>query len=322
MEVRQATQEEVEKALGAGTMPLMPLALDMHGCATQEEMNGNIEATLKRGYVPINSYLGKYKGRASLVGSGPSIHDTWPELTGDVFAVNQAIGFLLERGVVPKFAMLWDAADIVEKFAVPHPDITYLVGSRCHPKVFERLKDCKVIVWHAGGDHNIATLLDEKRVPEPMIAGGSAGITRGLYLVNSLGYCDIHIFGADSSYSDDGKTHANGSLVPEKDLMISIGNNPAHWFRTTPEWCAQVQEYRSIYALFTHRDYVKLSVHGKGMLPFMHDLLEAKRKHLGDEAFMAEMAAQEMNRQELDKQASECFNALTDKSPQLLESHA
>lgn len=311
MEFRAITEEELRRAQEAGTPPLLRLALDMHGCATQEEMNTNIEQTLARGYTPINDYLGKFSGPASLVGSGPSIHDTLPELTGDVFAINQAIGFLLDRGVTPKFAMIWDADAICEQFAVPHPEITYLIGSRCHPAVFERLRDCKVIVWHAGGDHNIAELMEEKKIPEPMIAGGSAGITRGMYLVNSLGYADIHIFGADSSYSDAGATHAAGSLVPEKDLMVSIGNDPPHWFRTTPEWCAQVQEYRSIYALFTFKDAVKLSVHGTGMLPFMHELLEAKRTHLGTEKFMAEMAVQELQRQELDKQAAGCSNDLT-----------
>jgi hypothetical protein len=309
VEIRPATQDEVSAA--AGSHPLLPLALDMHGCATKEEMNSNISATLTRGYASIVPHLNKYSGVASLVGSGPSLHETYTDLRGDVFAINQAIGVLLDKGIVPKFAMLWDAAQIVEQFAIPHPDITYLVASRCHPAVFERLKDCRVAVWHAGGDHNIAEVIAEKKIPEPMINGGSAGITRGIYVVSSLGYRDINIFGGDSSYSDDGKTHANGSLVYEKDMQVAIGNNPPHWFRTTPEWCAQVQEYRSIYALFTFNGHTKLAVHGKGMLPFMHELLEAKRNHLGSDKFMEEIAAQEIKRQEIDKSASESFNAMT-----------
>lgn len=307
MEVRNATQEEV----AAAGVPLLPLALDMHGCATAEEMGSNISETVKRGYASINDYLFKYEGACSMVGAGPSIKQTWTELKGDVCAINSAIGLLIGKGVAPKWAMLWDAAEIVEQFAVPHPDVTYLVASRCHPAVFERLKNCKVVVWHAGGDHNIAELLAEKKLNEPMIAGGSAGITRCIYLMNSLGYRDMHIFGADSSYSEDGKTHVNGSLVPEKDMQVAIGNNPPFWFRTTPEWCAQVQEYRSIYALFTYRDFAKFKVYGTGMLPFMHELLERKRLHLGSDAFMGEIAAQEIKRQDLDKSASEQFNAMT-----------
>lgn len=295
----------------------------MESCATEQEMHANFMATLERGYTPINGLLDKYIGQtASLVGSGPSIRETYKELTGDVFAINSSIAFLLSVGVVPKFAMMWDAAEIVEKFAVPHPDITYLVGSRCHPKVFERLKDCKVIVWHAGGDHDIYEVMqrpdvaEKQGISEPLINGGSAGITRGIYVVNALGYRDIHLFGADSSYLGDA-THVTGSLVPEKDMLISVGFNPGRVFRTTPEWCAQVQEYQSIFTLFTHKDFCKLSVHGEGMLPYMHELLVAKKALQGEDKFYEEMRKQEEETRKINEQASlpsEDINHLMEKT--------
>jgi hypothetical protein len=163
-----------------------------------------------------------------------------------------------------------------------------------------------VIVWHAGGDHNIYEIMKAREeICEPLVNGGSAGITRGMYLVSAIGYRDIHIFGGDSSYSEAGETHVRGSLVPEKDLMVSIGNNPPIWFRTTPEWCAQVNEYRSIYALFTHQGYATLSVYGAGtMLKCMHDILEAKRKEQTPERFMADIGANERTRVDLDAQAA------------------
>ena len=284
---------------------MLPLKLEMVGCATQEEMNGNILATIERGYTPINGLLGKYAGTVSLVGSGPSIRNTLHELTGAVIAINSAIGFLLDNGIVPQFAMLWDAADIVEQFAVPHPDITYLVAARCHPKVFERLKDCKVIVWYAGGDHNIYEFMSDRKMQEPMVNGGSAGITRGLYLAYALGFRDFHVFGADSSYSDEGQTHVRGSLVPEKDIMVSIGSQVPHWFRTTPEWCAQVEEYRAIYALFTHRNTgATMHAHGSGMLPTMHAMLVEQKTRMGEDGFIENCAAQERHRLELAGQLS------------------
>lgn len=302
MDYRQATVEEIEAV--AGQHPLLPLALDMHGCATEEERNYNLEATIARGYVGFQTLMDKFSGTASLVGSGPSIQETYKELQGDVCAINQAVGFLIEKGVIPKFAMLWDAADIVSNFAVPHPDVTYLVASRCHPSVFERLKDCKVIVWHAGGDHKINEYLSSRNIIEPMVLGGSAGITRGIFLLGALGYRNLHLFGADSSYASDGKTHAIKSLVPEKDIMVSVGDTPPCWFRTTPEWCAQVYEYRAIYAMFTHKGYAMLQVHGEGMLPYMHKILDAKKEFLGEDQFMKEITEVEAQRQEMDKAAS------------------
>src|SRR5207302_1799939 len=122
-------------------------------------------------------------------------------------SVNSAIWFLLDQGVVPKYQMIWDGFEVCEKFAVPHPDVTYLIASRCHPKVFEKLKHCRVVVWHAGGDHDILDILSRADVQEkmggvqPLINGGSAGVTRGLFVAEALGYNDMHIFGGDSSYS-------------------------------------------------------------------------------------------------------------------------
>jgi hypothetical protein len=306
VEARVASNEEVKQVLeGKKNLPLLPLALSMVGCATQEEMNHNLSQTIERGYVPINDHLDKYAGTCSLVGSGPSIQETYLELTGDVCAINSSIRFLTDKGIVPKWAMLWDAADIVAKFVVPDPRITYLVGSRCHPDVFKALEGCPTIVWHAGGDHNINEMILKNGLKEPLVNGGSAGVTRGMYLVSALGYRDLHIFGADSSYSDDGKTHITGSLVPEKDIMVSVGNEPPKWFRTTPEWCAQVEEYRCIYAMFTFNDNHKVEVHGNGMFKYMHEVLKAKKKEMGQEKFIENISAQEAHRQELSRLASQ-----------------
>jgi hypothetical protein len=167
---------------------LEPFTMEMSACATAEEMNSNVQATIDRGYTRINEYLGKYEGELAICGSAPSIRQTFPEIKGDILAINSAIRFLIENGIPPRFAMIWDASPLCEAFAVPHPDVTYLIGARCHPVVFERLKDCTVIVWHAGGDHNISDFLARKKIVEPLINGGSAGVTRALYLGCALGY--------------------------------------------------------------------------------------------------------------------------------------
>ena len=251
---------------------LIPLLLHMEGCATKEEMNANVAATIERGYVRFNEYLGRFSGEIAVVGSAPSLERTYKDLKGDVMAINHSLKFLLEKDVVPKFAMFWDASQLVSEFAIPHPDITYLVGARCHPTVFEKLKDCKTIVWHAGGDHNIMEYLFEHKIDEPMINGGSAGVTRALYLGFALGYRNFGIYGADSSYSEDGRTHVNGSLVPEKDFMISAGSENPIWFRTTPEMCGQIEEYKLIYPLFNQLG-CKVDVYGDGLLSHIHKKL-------------------------------------------------
>lgn len=322
MEIRLATADEVRIAQAAGEiLPPVRLALSMTSCITSQEMHRNFHATVDRGFIPINDLLGAFTGSCSIVGAGPTIKETHKEFVGDVIAINSAIGYLLDCGIVPKFCLLWDGTEIVEKFARPHPDITYLVASRCHPAVFERLKDCKVIVWHAGGDHDIVDVMvrpdivAKMKIPQPLICGGSAGVTRTIYVASVLGYSDIHLFGADSCYSGEGKTHINGSLVPEKDILITLGDNSegaaAIWFRTTPEWCAQVNEYRGIYALTVSGRLsaltkgietfpITLEVHGESLFKAMHDRLEAKRKAQGDVKFVEEIQIQSEQQWKLD----------------------
>ena len=314
--IRRATNEEFDTAKAAGQpLPLFPLALALEGCFTEEQMNANFFATLDRGYIPINGYLGKFSGACSVVGSGPSIRDTHQHLVGDVLAVNGALKYLLDQGIVPKFAMIWDCAEVCEQFAIPNPDVTYFIASRAHPKVFEKLAGCNIVVWHAAGDLNIFQLMNDPAViakqpcHEPLINGGSAGVVRGLYVMVNLGYTEINIFGGDSCYSEDGQTHAQGSLVKEKDVTISIGDNPPFYFRTTPEWCAQVEEYKAIYAIQTALG-MKLKVHGKGMLKHMHDLLEAQFEMMGREDFLQHINKQEIARNEMNIAAGKEFEKM------------
>ena len=90
-------------------------------------MNGNVAATIARGYAPFTEVIDRVaNGRISLCGAGPSLLANLDKVTGDVFAVNSAIRVCLEHGIVPRWAMIWDCAEICEQFAIPHRDVTYL----------------------------------------------------------------------------------------------------------------------------------------------------------------------------------------------------
>lgn len=273
-------QEAVQAAsqqpqAGDGKVVILPLVLNMECTATEGEMNGNVAATLERGYTSLVPYLGTTGGSVSICGAGPSLGERIADLKGDVFAINSAIGYLLERGIVPRWAMIWDCAELCEQFAVPHQDVTYLIGSRCHPKVFERLRDCKVVVWHACGDHNIKEFLESKNISEPLVNGGTTGVTRGIYLAYALGYRDFHIFGADSCYKN-GKTHVNGSLVHEQHLQILVGGR---WYESTPQWAAQIEEMKVMYPMFKHTVLAaEMTAYDDGMFGWVMSLMKSDEK--------------------------------------------
>jgi hypothetical protein len=264
----------------------------MECTATETEMNGNVAATLVRGYTPLTDYIDTASGTVSVCGAGPSLAEHVGDLKGEIFAVNSAIGFLLDRGIVPKWAMIWDCAELCEKFAVPHPDITYLIGSRCHPKVFERLEGCKVVVWHAAGDHNILQFLEEKGIREPLVNGGTTGITRGIYVAYALGYRDFHLFGADSSYKE-GKSHVNGSLVYEHVLPVMVNGR---WFDSTAQWAAQIEEMKVMYPMFKHTALrADMTCYGENLLSYVMDLMKLDEQAALANAYATMQKQQEKN---------------------------
>ncbi len=237
-------------------------------------MNANVTATMARGYEPFAPLLNTCAGTLHLCGAGPSLGETWQRIPegADVLAVNSAIGFLLSHDRAPKWAMIWDASELCAQFAVPDTRVTYLIAARCHPFVFARLAKSKVVVWHAAGDHNIRDFLNARGVNEPLVMGGTAGVTRAIYLAAALGYRAIEIHGADSCYAEDGSTHIRGSLVPEKDMTVEMGGRG---FRTTPEWCQQVEEIKLIYPLFTANGFT-IQTHGDGFFQHAVAIMEKR----------------------------------------------
>ncbi len=225
----------------------------------------NIRATFERGYLRFNELLDTAKGRAvSIVGSGPSLAQTYKDIVGDVLACNSAHDFLIGVGIIPKYTMYWDAHPITAKFAQkPHPDVTYLVASRCHPDLFKALAGYRVIVFHALGGEPVEDYLRAHNRIEPMVAGGSSGVTRATHVAGSMGYKDMHLFGVDSSYTD-GATHVGASLIDQKKMGLRVCGK---WFVIAPWMALQLTDFNVIGPTLLKMG-VKVTIHGTGMLPY------------------------------------------------------
>ena len=136
-------------------IPWVPLNMEPKLANTVEDIDRNIEHALQRNDTPFPALVGTRSGAVSVVGSGPSLKKNWHKLRdfdGDIVACNAACQFLLEKGIVPQYMFCFDADPLMLEFITPHPDITYLIGSRCPPKAFEMLDGCKIVRWHAGGE--------------------------------------------------------------------------------------------------------------------------------------------------------------------------
>jgi hypothetical protein len=261
-----ASFDSVELASEWGApAPLAPLVLEYDVCETHENIKRNLRQTLESEYQPFNSLLsGPIDTPVSVCGFGPSLAETYTKLKGDVWACNGAHDWLIEKGVIPKFGMYWDASEVIAKFVHPHPAVTYLVASRCHRSVFEALEGHRVYVWHAAGDEYLDDLLCEYRKAEPMLAGGSAAVTRGMTVATTLGYRNIHLFGADSSYTGD-YTHLKKSIVEEHPIEVWVDGRK---FVTTTWLAGQVQDFKILAPLLKGQG-CEIELYGDGMLQWV-----------------------------------------------------
>lgn len=243
------------------------LPLTAKGCLanTVDDISRNIEHALTLDYIPFFDLHGTKSGAVAIVGSGPSLKTNWHELKnfkGDIIACNAACQFLLEKGITPQYMFCFDADPLVlEFFTNPHKDVTYLMASRCVPKAFEMINGCRLVLWHAAGDDRILEILEKHQRNEPIVAGGSAAVTRAMILAMPIGYKDIHIYGGDSSFAS-GDTHIRQSTTVEKRMAIRCNGRV---FECAPWMTLQVEDLKKLVPLIK---FVKarLFFHGDGML--------------------------------------------------------
>jgi len=257
----------IERDGEAGTC-WFPLTIHSALANTVDDISSNIEANLERDYIPFNGLVGKSSGAVAIVGSGPSLKANWQRLRkfkGDILACNAACQFLLERDIVPKYMMCFDADPLTFEFFTPHPDITYLIASRCPPRVFDMLEGCRIVCWHAAGDENCEALLQKAGKMEPMVIGGTAAVTRAMILVLPMGYNSVHLYGADSSFLN-GDTHIRKSTTDERRMAIMVNKRK---FSTAPWMCQQAEDFKILAPWFAREHGIEYVVHGDGLIPHL-----------------------------------------------------
>ncbi len=236
---------------------------------SDDAIKANLEATMARGYKPF--VIGEpMECPVSVVGAGPSLSWTYKDIVGDMIACNSAHDFLISKGVIPKYAMFWDAHPIIANLFTPHKRVIYLIGSRCHPDVFKKLDGYDVRVAHVLGDAVIEQVLYEHARMEPMIGGGSSSVTRAVYVAAALGYRgELHLFGIDSS-CDEKETHVTGSVVPQNTINLRVCGK---WFVTVPWMAMQAGDFKALVPHLHNLGY-RITVHGTGLIPYCATFME------------------------------------------------
>lgn len=190
--------------------------------------------------------------RAIIACYGPSLADTMDLLKAhaaepdtDVFSVSGSHDFLIEHGIVPDAHIECDPrlhkADNLDK---PHPDVTYMIASTCHPGYFDKLEagGANIQLWHVSTPEHGIRLVSELGEPSKyaISGGGSVGL-RAIPLLYALGYRDMSFFAMDCSF----KLPAD---VLEKLQSLAATEDPAVMTEAKQEVLDTIQQWAGKHA--------------------------------------------------------------------------
>lgn len=213
----------------------------------------------------VQPYDGMREDSCAVVGFGPSLRETWEQIKDFpyIFTCSGSHKFLLEHGIVPTYDLNVDPrSHKVALMGPPHRDVTYLVASTCHPKLFDHLDGYKVLLWHIfdNAEESIRTLPQG----EWSLCGGIDAGLRCITMARFLGFTNLHLFGIDGSSPAQGSRHAGDH--PHTKIPLEDVEYDGRTFLTTPGMLAAAQ---GIWHELNQLHDVTPTFHGDGLIQHM-----------------------------------------------------
>lgn len=256
---------ETETMEGAGeTFPRAYLSPDVPAA----KMLDNMRSAIARG-LPQVIPCKPHGHLMSIAGGGPSLADTYEQMSGFVCAVNGSLKWLLDHDIMPGASYacgVMDAGAHIADGLIADPRVRYYVASICDPAVFDKLAGCDIRLWHVTPN----STEDPQGVTDVLnmaYAGNwhaiSGGCTMGLRWVNLgyfLGFRKFHLYGMDSSFKA-GSTHAYPDRADAKEHLMFDG------YETRMNFLAQVHDFGDMLEwLHAFDSNVQMEVFGDGLL--------------------------------------------------------
>ena len=244
------------------------------------ELLANIRHSIRLGHPQVRGQNPSYD-RVCLVGGGPSLEATLPELRDLYFAgakivtTNGAYQWCLERNLRPSAQVILDARSFNARFVEPAvPSCRYLLASQCHPDTWAAVEGRPdVWIWHAIGPENeLRAELDAYYLKNwTAIAGGTTVIMRAIPLLRTLGFLRMDLFGVDSCVLD-GAHHAYAQAENDTEAVRAFTLHPtghpkqARTFHCTGWQAKQLEDFLQMIRINGHQ--FLLNMHGDGMLAY------------------------------------------------------
>lgn len=191
--------------------------IDSQCVVSEEDCEDNLRSSLALG-LPHCKELPARTDKLAIVAAGPSVSDYLYEISQfkHIWAINGAYGYLIDQGIVPTGAVLVDPLpSLAGYFGMADKRTTFYASGLCDPSVFEALSGFDVQLWFPVQDA-VAALKDC-----PTIPGGTTAATRAPFLAKHLGFRDVTLYGADSSYAQGRYCYPDGSFPDDSQAPVN-----------------------------------------------------------------------------------------------------
>jgi hypothetical protein len=213
--------------------------------------------------------------RLIICAGGPSLADNLPAIQlertragADLWALNGAHDYLIDRGITPSAMVMLDSrlACVDAFLRYPISSCEYLIATQCDPFAFQRLNHYRLkrwTGWYWG-------------VEDDLVIGGGATVgMKSIMLAAAMGYRSFSLYGYDSSYRGDAD-HAYPQPMNANDLRVDIVLYGRKF--VAARWMAkQVVEFIQMAHDLTASFGCEFRINGDGLLPFAASIASRER---------------------------------------------
>lgn len=228
-------------------------------------VEANIRENCKRP-IPWLDLSKIHEGQAVIVGGGPSLQRTLPEIQWrksigqTIIAVNGSAKFLNAHGIKPDMHVVIDARPENAAF-LRAPSDQQFIASQCAGETFDAASNPTLFHMNIPG---IDDIIPNDRMAHLISSGTTVGLA-AMAIAYTQGYRAIHLHGFDSSI--DERHHAYVQPQNDDDAVVEAMVEGVT-FKSTPWMIKQVQQFQEL-ALQLADVGVVITVAGDGLLPFV-----------------------------------------------------
>lgn len=257
----------------------MKLTFQGHFPISHEALLSQIASAKGRG-IPYVREVSPHGRRLAVIGGGPSIVTHLEEIRGfaDIWAINGACRWLRERGVDSTLFALDPCDFLAPRIAGAKKA---LLAARCHPQVFETLKDAEIQLFDIIQDGEGGS----------GFWGSISAVMLTFHLATFLGYRDVVYYGCEGSYDEASHAYMDDPECSDYKFVVTCGGRE---FITAPDLYMQSLELskllRFTYGKFVEKsggllrafieERLKHEIHKSMEIEPEHDIVKVSRKLL------------------------------------------